>query len=425
MPITTNSPQSIEVEPNVDQYELGEWENAGVSRGEFEKALDAAEAAETKNPLGVTTGHYVDPNGPGGNPAGEAFYGSLAETFEKKAEKAQDKADSFESRAAELNDPARAEILYKRAEINEERAQHLAEEAGAYSEITDGLAEGNLDVEEIRQELPERLADRTAYYEERAADLTELSELVRENGNPAWADKLLARADRASGQAEFNSLNAERIAAFLETSETGGEPTVDEMPEAEAVDPWLSDAAVTTIQTELNGTEEFADSTVDSVRELSEGELGAIREVAIVLGADADDLAFLDFIVEEVGIRIVFVDNMVAQNNAFGAFGGEATIPESEGLGILLDSTFVDKNFDDGMSGENQVSAQGGEVFLHEATHILQSFGIVDFSGEVGDGDPMPELAAGESVNELDGEDQAVAVEMIAGDFIEDTAVLG
>ena len=90
-----------------------------------------------------------------------------------------------------------------------------------------------------------------------------------------------------------------------------------------------------------------------------------------------------------------------------------------------MDSTFVDTNFDDGLSGINNVSAQGAEVFMHEATHVLQDFEIIEFSGEVGDGDPLPELAAGETVNELDGEDQATFVELSAGDYIEDTAELG
>jgi len=426
--------RELDTSASAEGYERGGRDGISLSPNEFEKVLaTAAKAAEeaTEDVLGgpIQGGFGQESNPPVTDELQakaeevyitvyrSTYYNEVSDKLEEKADKAEAKSDKFEARASEVSDPDRAKILEQRAEINQERSEFLREESDHAEEISQAIEVGGETLENLEKAIPTRMIERAAFFEERAADLTELSELVRETGNTVWADKILARADVSSEQSQELTSQSERLIEL--------NPGYFDDPSAEAGDLWLSNDAVAAIQTELNETEEFAASVVDSARELSEGEEEAIREVALELGADPNDMAFLDFLIQEAGIKIVFVDNMVANNNAFGAFGGEASIPESEGLGILMDSHFVDENFDDGVSGENEVSAQGGEVFLHEATHILQSFGIIDFSGEVGDGNPLPELAAGETINELDGEDQAVVVEMMASDFIEDTAVLG
>ncbi len=398
-------------DPNTlqERYEESDFAALGVGPAAFNKAMKAAQDAADK-----------DEGGPAGagthNTHALALWASLVETLDNKAEKAQAKADAFESRSMEVKDPARAEILAKRAEIQEDKAEHFARSADLVGELDDIHAGGLTAMNEFYSTIPDKFLEGAAHYEERAADLLELSSLVRENGNPEWANRILTRADRATAYGEKLTQSAQE---FSELPVPGSGPVTP----GEA--PWLSNDSVQAIQTQLNSTVEFESSVVNSVREISDGELDAIREVAIELGADEADMEFFDFLANDVGIRVVFVDDLVSENGAFGAFGGEATIPQNEGLGILMDSTFVDVDFDNGASGINEVSAQGGEVFLHEATHILQSFGLVDFSGEVGDGNPAPELAAGETINELDGEDQAVVVETLAGDYLEDTEILG
>lgn len=425
-PTSSSEPPTLEQEH--ERTGLGAF---GLGVAGFEKALNAAHAVfKNENSAGSGDGDLRDAQEEAWV---DAFYGTMEQTLEAKSEKAQDRADLFESRAAEVTDPARVEILNKRAEISEDRAEFLlgnAESIGSLGEMF-----GNADDATTSDVRRDSMIDAVAYHEGRAADLTELSELVRENGNPEWADKILVRADQSNDYVETLS---QSLRQHYDTPTDSTDNPVEVTPAPEELEPapeelepvavpwgpWLNADSVAAIQTQLNATEEFGTSVVDSVRDISQGEMEAIRDLAVELGADEADLEFFDFVSGELGIKVVFVDDLVSENGAFGAFGGEATIPESEGLGILLDSTFVDIDFDDGMSGINEVSAQGGEVFLHEATHILQAFGIVDFSGEVGDGDAIPELSSGETVGQLDGEDQASFVESFAGDFLEDTAVL-
>lgn len=339
---------------------------------------------------------------------------------EAKAARAEKRADALESRLeAAHKDPGvsdqRLDILGLRASIADDRAEFFSDSAGSMEKLVD-LYKDDEPVDDVAylEVALENLVEGQAYFLKRAEDLTTLASLVAKKGHDGWSEKLLARADTASENAVETGKGIEIYRDAL--AEVKGE----ELPEVGSP---VSNEEFVLIQEALSATDFFGDSQVDSARNITSGELDAMRQVAIDLGADEADLEFFDFIAETVPIQIVFVDGMAEDLDVYGATRGEAAIPT--GIGILMDSTFVDTNFDDGLSGINNVSAQGAEVFLYHSTQVLQDFEIIEFSGEIGDGDPFPELAAGETVNELDGDDQATFVELSAGDYIEDTAVLG
>lgn len=339
---------------------------------------------------------------------------------EANAARAEKRADALEDRLeAAREDPKvdelRLDILELRSTIADDRAEFFNSSLDSLNELEDHYKDDE-PVDEVAQlEIEsEGLREREAYLLKRAEDLTTLASLVAEKGHDGWSEKLLIRADNASEQASATAAGIKNYDDAI--AEIEGE----QLPEVGSP---VSNEEFVLIQEALSATDFFGESQVDSARNITSGELDAMRQVAIDLGADEADLEFFDFIAETVPIQIVFVDGMAEDLDVYGATRGEAAIPT--GIGILMDSTFVDTNFDDGLSGINNVSAQGAEVFLYHSTQVLQDFEIIEFSGETGDGDPFPELAAGETVNELDGDDQATFVELSAGDYIEDTAVLG
>lgn len=345
---------------------------------------------------------------------------SAESVLEGKVERAEKWAQTLEDRLeAARKDPTvdelRLEILELRTTIADERAEFLNGGLDDLNELKNIYASDEPvdDVAILENEL-ENITEAEAYFLQRADNLRTLASLVAEKGNQGWSEKFLTRADKATEMAEQASEGIEHYSEAID--EIRGEA----LPE---VGTPVTNDELLLIQGALAETDLFGESQVSSARNLTSGELAGMREIAIDLGADEADLEFFDFITETVPIQIVFVDGLVEDLGVFGATGGEASIPT--GIGILLDSTFVDSNFDDGLSGLNSVSAHGAEVFIHEATHVLQDFEIIDYSGEVGDGDPFPELAAGATVNELDSEDQATFVELSAAEYVEDTAVLG
>lgn len=340
--------------------------------------------------------------------------------LEAKAARTEKRADELEDRLeAAREDPTvgelRLDILELRSTIADDRAEFFNGNVVSLSELEDHYKDDEPvdDVALLESEL-ENATEAEAYFLKRADDLTTLASLVAKKGHDGWSEKLLARADTANQMALDATAGIEDYSAAIDAIKA------EELPEVGAP---VTNEEFILIQEALSATDFFGESQVNSARNVTSGELEAMRQIAVDLGADTADLEFFDFITESVPIQIVFVDGMAEDLGVFGATRGEASIPT--GIGILLDSTFVDTNFDDGLSGINSVSAQGAEVFIHEATHVLQDFEIVEFSGEVGDGNPFPELEAGETVNELDGEDQATFIEQSAANYVKDTAVLG
>lgn len=171
-------------------------------------------------------------------------------------------------------------------------------------------------------------------------------------------------------------------------------------------------------------TDMFEGSSFNSARELTAGEREALMQTAEALDAAPANLALLADALELFPPTISFVDGLTdatGDTSVLGLALGEANVPGA--LNIVMDSSLMDADFDDGVV-ENSIELEGesaARTMLHEFTHVLQAFGIVPNSGEAGDSDYEPELAAGVPVTDLDMEDQAEWVEdILAPEFLED-----
>jgi hypothetical protein len=184
-----------------DLYDVSGFEARGVRRSDFGKALKAAEAA-------------ADPdqakNASSNQDSIDAFYGSISASLERRSDKAQGMADELKMRSGQTKDPVKAEILAKRAEINEDRGENLSFNAELFETGTTPGWTGDNRLHNFYGNSSEALLENAAYHDERSTDLFELSELVREDGHEKWADKLLARSGLAKDLSEKMAEMAER-----------------------------------------------------------------------------------------------------------------------------------------------------------------------------------------------------------------------